>query len=53
MVSFYSFQVQIAEKSSLLEAAEVKIRELTAQIDEQQRLIQKLEDDILKVISPF
>ncbi|KAI3457758.1 hypothetical protein Pfo_014421 [Paulownia fortunei] len=42
------FKVKIAEKSSLLEAAEVKIRELTAQINEQQRLIQKLEDDILK-----
>ncbi|KAL0445351.1 UNVERIFIED_CONTAM: protein CASP [Sesamum latifolium] len=42
------FKVKIAEKSSLLEAAEVKIRELTEQINEQQRLIQKLEDDILK-----
>ncbi|XP_011101253.1 protein CASP isoform X1 [Sesamum indicum] len=42
------FKVKIAEKSSLLEAAEVKIRELAEQINEQQRLIQKLEDDILK-----
>ncbi|PIN11084.1 Transcription factor/CCAAT displacement protein CDP1 [Handroanthus impetiginosus] len=42
------FKVKIAEKSSLLEAAEGKVRELTAQINEQQRLIQKLEDDILK-----
>ncbi|GER25124.1 protein CASP [Striga asiatica] len=42
------FKVKIAEKSDLLEVAEVKIRELTAQVDEQQRLIQKLEDDILK-----
>ncbi|KAL0307351.1 UNVERIFIED_CONTAM: protein CASP [Sesamum radiatum] len=42
------FKVKIAEKSSFLEAAEVKIRELTEQINEQQRLIQKLEDDILK-----
>ncbi|KAK6141156.1 hypothetical protein DH2020_025096 [Rehmannia glutinosa] len=42
------FKVKIAEKSSLLEQAEVKIRELTSQINEQQRLIQKLEDDILK-----
>ncbi|KAL8031031.1 hypothetical protein ABFX02_13G000300 [Erythranthe guttata] len=42
------YKVKIAEKSSLLEAAEVKIRELTTQVNEQQRLIQKLEDDILK-----
>ncbi|XP_051152176.1 protein CASP [Andrographis paniculata] len=42
------FKVKIAEKSSLLEAAESKIEELTAQVNEQQRLIQKLEDDILK-----
>lgn len=42
------FKVKIAEKSSLLEAAEFKIKELTAQINDQQRLIQKLEDDILK-----
>ncbi|KAL3646053.1 hypothetical protein CASFOL_011233 [Castilleja foliolosa] len=42
------YKVKIAEKSSLLEAAELKIRELTAQTNEQQRLIQKLEDDILK-----
>ncbi|KAK4437538.1 protein CASP [Sesamum alatum] len=42
------FKVNIAEKTSLLEAAEVKIRELTEQVNEQQRLIQKLEDDILK-----
>ncbi|KAL6529862.1 hypothetical protein OROGR_015485 [Orobanche gracilis] len=41
-------KVKIDEKSSLLEAAEVRIGELTAQINEQQRLIQKLEDDILK-----
>ncbi|KAL3835136.1 hypothetical protein ACJIZ3_009872 [Penstemon smallii] len=41
-------KVKLAEKSSMLEAAEVKIRELTAQINEQQGLIQKLEDDILK-----
>ncbi|KAL8463647.1 hypothetical protein ACS0TY_033562 [Phlomoides rotata] len=41
-------KVKISEKSSLLEAAEVKIRELTTQVEEQQRLIQKLEDDILK-----
>ncbi|XP_047950395.1 protein CASP-like [Salvia hispanica] len=42
------YKVKIAEKSSLLEAAEIKIKDLTTQIDEQQRLIQKLEDDILK-----
>ncbi|KAK4489072.1 hypothetical protein RD792_004866 [Penstemon davidsonii] len=41
-------KVKLAEKSSMLEAAEVKIRELTTQINEQQGLIQKLEDDILK-----
>ncbi|KAG8377176.1 hypothetical protein BUALT_Bualt08G0000800 [Buddleja alternifolia] len=42
------FKIKVSEKSSLLVAAEVKIRELTAQMHEQQRLIQKLEDDILK-----
>ncbi|KAG6416259.1 hypothetical protein SASPL_123685 [Salvia splendens] len=42
------YKVKIAEKSSLLEAAETKIKDLSTQIDEQQRLIQKLEDDILK-----
>lgn len=43
------FQVKLSEKTSLLEAAEAKISELTANVNEQQRLIQKLEDDILKV----
>lgn len=43
------FKVKISEKASLLEAAEGKISELTAKVDEQQKLIAKLEDDILKV----
>ncbi|KAL6973556.1 hypothetical protein U1Q18_027742 [Sarracenia purpurea var. burkii] len=41
-------KVKLSEKTSLLEAAEGKIVELTAKANEQQRLIQKLEDDILK-----
>ncbi|EPS62295.1 hypothetical protein M569_12496, partial [Genlisea aurea] len=42
------FKVKTAEQSSFLEAGEIKTRELTEQINEQQKLIQKLEDDILK-----
>ncbi|KAL2455202.1 Protein CASP [Forsythia ovata] len=41
-------KVKLSEKTSFLEAAEVKIGELTAKISEQQKLIQKLEDDIQK-----
>ncbi|KAH9615435.1 hypothetical protein KSS87_022315 [Heliosperma pusillum] len=41
-------KVKLSEKTSLLEAAESKESELTSTIDEQQKLIQKLEDDILK-----
>lgn len=41
-------KVKLSEKTSLLEAAEVQRDELTAKVNEQQRLIQKLEDDILK-----
>lgn len=41
-------KVKLAETSSLLEAAEVKIDEQTSKINEQQKLIQKLEDDISK-----
>ncbi|KAG7631716.1 CASP C-terminal [Arabidopsis suecica] len=41
-------KVQLSEKASLLEKAEAKGEELTAKVNEQQRLIQKLEDDILK-----
>ncbi|KAJ0047729.1 hypothetical protein Pint_16434 [Pistacia integerrima] len=40
--------VKLSEKSSLMETAEGKIEELTAKVNEQQKLIQKLEDDILK-----
>lgn len=47
-ISFF-LQVKLSEKVSLLETAEGKIAELTAKVDEQQKLIQKLEDDILKV----
>lgn len=41
-------KVKLSEKGSLLEAAEAKVSELAAKVDEQQKLIQKLEDDILK-----
>ncbi|KAK6925232.1 CASP, C-terminal [Dillenia turbinata] len=41
-------KVQLSEKVSLLETAEKRILELTTKINEQQKLIQKLEDDILK-----
>ncbi|KAL1356717.1 protein CASP [Arachis duranensis] len=41
-------KVTLSEKTSLLETAEQKITELTAMVNEQQKLIQKLEDDILK-----
>ncbi|XP_057474172.1 protein CASP-like [Actinidia eriantha] len=41
-------KVKLSEKTSLLETAEGKITELTGKINEQQWLIQKLEDDILK-----
>ncbi|OAY59204.1 protein CASP [Manihot esculenta] len=45
---FTQLKVKLSEKVSLLETAEGKIAELTAKVDEQQKLIQKLEDDILK-----
>ncbi|KAJ6843903.1 protein CASP [Iris pallida] len=41
-------KVKISEKTSMLEIAEGKITELTVKVNEQQRLIAKLEDDILK-----
>ncbi|CAI0450643.1 unnamed protein product [Linum tenue] len=41
-------KVQLSEKSSLLDTADSKIVELTSKVNEQQKLIQKLEDDILK-----
>ncbi|TYK29787.1 protein CASP [Cucumis melo var. makuwa] len=43
------FKVKLSEKSSLLDTAESKIAELTEKVVEQQKLIQKLEEDILKV----
>lgn len=46
---FYHLQVKLNEKIALLEAAESKTEELKAKVNEQQKLIQKLEDDILKV----
>ena len=49
----YHFQVTLSEKTSLLETAEQKITELTAKVNEQQKLIQKLEDDILKVWNKY
>lgn len=42
------FKVKLSEKSSLLDTAETKIAELTENVVEQQKLIQKLEEDILK-----
>lgn len=42
-------KVKISEKSNLLEEAEKRITELTSKVEEQQKLILKLEDDILKV----
>ncbi|XP_019168573.1 PREDICTED: protein CASP-like [Ipomoea nil] len=41
-------KVKLSEKTSMLELAEAKTDALTAKVSEQQRLIQKLEDDILK-----
>lgn len=41
-------KVKLSEKTTLLEAAEAKEAELIAKVNEQQRLITKLEDDILK-----
>ncbi|XP_062116954.1 protein CASP isoform X2 [Humulus lupulus] len=41
-------KIKFSEKTSLLETAEGTIAELTAKVNEQQKLIQKLEDDILK-----
>ncbi|XP_030535446.1 protein CASP isoform X2 [Rhodamnia argentea] len=41
-------KVKLLERTSLLEAAESKVGELAAKVNEQQKLIQKLEDDILK-----
>ncbi|KAM3307964.1 protein CASP isoform X1 [Capsicum chacoense] len=41
-------KVQLSERTSLLESAKAKVVELTAKVNEQQRLIQKLEDDILQ-----
>lgn len=41
-------KVKLSEKSSLLEMAESKGAELSAKVNEQKKLIAKLEDDILK-----
>ncbi|KAI3976207.1 hypothetical protein MKX01_019153 [Papaver californicum] len=41
-------KVKLSEQSTLLETAEWKGRELVAKVNEQQKLISKLEDDILK-----
>lgn len=50
VVSYYfPPQVKLSEKTSVLEAAEAKVSELNVKVDEQQKLIQKLEDDISKV----
>ncbi|CAN1241748.1 Protein CASP [Linum perenne] len=41
-------KVQLSEKESSLDISESKIAELTSKVNEQLKLIQKLEDDILK-----
>ncbi|KAL9254855.1 CASP-like protein [Drosera capensis] len=41
-------KVELSEKTSLLVAAESNVSQLSAKVDEQQKLIQKLEDDISK-----
>lgn len=41
-------KVKISEKANMLEAAEGQIAELTTKVNAQQKLITKLEDDILK-----
>ncbi|XP_056175314.1 protein CASP isoform X1 [Syzygium oleosum] len=41
-------KVKLSERTSSLEAAVGKVTELAAKVNEQQKLIQKLEDDILK-----
>ncbi|GAU49540.1 hypothetical protein TSUD_74190 [Trifolium subterraneum] len=41
-------KVKLSEKTSSLETAEQKVAELSANVNEQQKLIQKLEDDISK-----
>ncbi|KAL4573743.1 hypothetical protein LXL04_020560 [Taraxacum kok-saghyz] len=41
-------KVQLSEKTSLVETCEKKISQLTSKANEQQKLIQKLEEDILK-----
>lgn len=41
-------KVKLSEKTSSLETAEQKVAELSATVNEQQKLIQKLEDDISK-----
>ncbi|XP_008236778.1 PREDICTED: protein CASP [Prunus mume] len=41
-------KVKLSEKASLMEKADGKTAELTVKVNEQQKLIQKLEDDILK-----
>ncbi|KAK2385473.1 protein CASP [Trifolium repens] len=41
-------KVKLSEKTSSLETAEQKVAELSAKVKEQQKLIQKLEDDISK-----
>ncbi|CAN1188217.1 Protein CASP [Linum perenne] len=43
-------KVQLSEKESSLDISESKIAELTSKVNEQLKLIQKLEDDILKIV---
>eukprot|EP00252_Welwitschia_mirabilis_P002877 TRINITY_DN12898_c0_g1_i1.p1 TRINITY_DN12898_c0_g1~~TRINITY_DN12898_c0_g1_i1.p1 ORF type:complete len:699 (+),score=193.82 TRINITY_DN12898_c0_g1_i1:213-2309(+) len=41
-------KVKLSEKTSEVEASEERVRELSAKVEEQQKLISKLEEDILK-----
>ncbi|KMZ66012.1 putative Protein CASP [Zostera marina] len=45
---YTQLKVKHSEKTNLLREAETKLEELTTKINEQQKLITKLEDDILK-----
>lgn len=43
------YQVQLSERNSSAALAEAQVHELLAKVDEQKKLISKLEEDILKV----
>lgn len=49
MVVIFLQQVQLSEKTVAAEAAEALAKELDAKVEEQKKLITRLEEDILKV----